>query len=68
MLVRNYPALFEMALSLSLQTTDEEKSEYHFAKAVELMKTELEQNQGGHRAFIQIQGPGFAMGEIGSLV
>lgn len=68
MLIRNYPALFEMALSLSLQATDEEKSEYHFSKALELMKSELEQNQGGNRFSIQVQGPGFAMGEIGSMV
>jgi len=68
MLVRNYPALLAMALSLSLQATDEEKSEFHFNKAIELMRTELEQNQGNNRFAIQIQGPGFAMGEIGAMV
>ncbi|NBU69991.1 MAG: hypothetical protein EBS53_00855 [Bacteroidetes bacterium] len=68
MLIRNYPALHEMALSLSLQSSDQEKAKYHETQALQLLRSELEQNQGGQRASIQIQGANFSMGEIGALV
>lgn len=68
MLIRNYPALHEMALSLSLQSSDQEKAKYHEEQALQLLRSELEQSQGGQRVSIQIQGPGFAMGEIGAMV
>jgi len=68
MLIRNYPALFEMALALTLQTTDIEQSKYHEEQAMQLLRTELEQHIGGHRNNLKIQNPGFSMGDIGAMV
>jgi hypothetical protein len=68
MLIRNYPALFEMALSLNLQPTDAEQSKYHEEQALSLMRSELEQHIGAHQNQLRIQTPGFSMGDIGALV
>jgi hypothetical protein len=68
MLIRNYPALFEMALSLNLQPTDAEQARYHEEQALSLMRSELEQHIGAHQNQLKIQTPGFSMGDIGALV
>jgi len=68
MLIRNYPALFEMALALSLQTSDVEQSKYHEEQALQLLRSELEQYIGAHQNTLRIQTPGFSMGDIGAMV
>lgn len=68
MIIRNYTALHQMAFSLMLQSANPEQSKFHEEQALLLLKSELEQHQGGHRYSIQIQSPAFGAGEIGALV
>jgi hypothetical protein len=68
MIIRNYTALHQMALSLMLQSSNPEQSKFHEEQALLLLKSELEEHQGGHKYSIQIQTPSFGAGEIGALV
>lgn len=68
MIIRNYTALHQMALSLMLQSSNPEQSKFHEEQALLLLRSELEEHQGGHKYSIQIQTPSFGAGEIGALV
>lgn len=68
MVIRNYTAIHQMALSLMLQASNPEQSKFHEEQALLILRNELEQHQGGHRFSIQIQSPAFGAGEIGAMV
>jgi len=68
MIIRNYTALHNMALSLMLQASNPEQSKFHEEQALLILRSELEQHQGGHRFSIQVQSPAFGAGEIGAMV
>jgi len=63
MTITNYPVLFEMVQAL-MQSEKPDFFTFHENKAVELLRAELSEKRGGARLGMQIQGVGFAMGEI----
>lgn len=63
MVIQNYPALIEMVTAL-MQADKPDFFTFHENKAVELLRSELVEKRGGVRQGMQIQGVGFAMGEI----
>jgi hypothetical protein len=63
MTIQNYPALVEMVTAF-MQTEKPDFFTFHENKAVELLRAELLEKRGGARLTMQIQGEGFAMGEI----
>lgn len=63
MTIQNYPALVEMVTAL-MQSEKPDFFTFHENKAVELLRSELLEKRGGARLGMQIQGVGFAMGEI----
>ena len=63
MVIKNYPALLEMATAI-MQGEKPDFFTFHENKAVELLRAELVEKRGGARQGMQIQGVGFAMGEI----
>lgn len=63
MTIQNYPALVEMVTAFMMA----EKPDFftfHENKAIELLRAELLEKRGGARLTMQVQGTGFAMGEI----
>ena len=63
MAVKNYPAMLEMVTAL-MQTEKPDFYTFHENKAVELLRAELLEKRGGARLNMQVQGLGFAMGDI----
>jgi len=63
MTIKNYPALVEMVTAL-MQTEKPDFFTFHENKAVELLRAELLEKRGGARLNMQVQGDGFAMGDI----
>ncbi|NBS86831.1 MAG: hypothetical protein EBS60_01945, partial [Verrucomicrobia bacterium] len=63
MVIKNYPALVEMVNAL-MQAEKPDFFTFHENKAVELLRAELLEKRGGARLGMQVQGLGFAMGEI----
>jgi len=67
MTIQNYPALNEMVTAL-MQTDKPDFFTFHENKAVELLRAELLEKRGGARLNMQVQGEGFAMGDIPALL
>ena len=63
MTIKNYPALVEMVTAL-MQAEKPDFFTFHENKAIELLRAELLEKRGGARLTMQVQGEGFAMGEI----
>ncbi|MFZ9681460.1 MAG: hypothetical protein ACO3CL_08585 [Bacteroidia bacterium] len=63
MVIKNYPALLEMVTAF-MQSEKPDFFTFHENKAVELLRAELLEKRGGARLTMQVQGTGFAMGEI----
>jgi hypothetical protein len=63
MTIQNYPAMVEMVTAL-MQTEKPDFFTFHENKAIELLRAELLEKRGGARLTMQVQGVGFAMGEI----
>ena len=63
MAIKNYPAMLEMVTAL-MQTEKPDFYTFHENKAIELLRAELLEKRGGARLNMQVQGNGFAMGEI----
>lgn len=67
MTIQNYPALVEMFTAL-MQAEKPDFYTFHENKAIELLRAELLEKRGGARLNMQVQGTGFAMGEIPNLL
>ena len=67
MTIRNYPALVEMVTAL-MQAEKPDFYTFHENKAIELLRAELLEKRGGARLNMQVQGEGFAMGDIPHLL
>lgn len=67
MTIQNYPALLEMALALQ-QAEKPDFFTFHENKAIELLRAELQEKRGGSRFNLQVQGRGYAMGEIEAII
>lgn len=67
MVLKNYPALFEMVTAF-MQADKPDFYQFHENKAIELLRAELLEKRGGSRISMQVQGRGFAMGEISSII
>jgi len=63
MVIQNYPALSEMVTAF-MQAEKPDFFTFHENKAIELLRAELLEKRGGARLTMQVQGNGFAMGEI----
>ena len=63
MTIKNYPAMVEMVTAL-MQSEKPDFFTFHENKAVELLRAELLEKRGGARLNMQVQGLGFAMGDI----
>ena len=63
MTIQNYPAMVEMVTAL-MQTEKPDFFTFHENKAIELLRAELLEKRGGARLTMQVQGVGFAMGDI----
>jgi hypothetical protein len=63
MAIKNYPAMVEMVTAL-MQTEKPDFFTFHENKAIELLRAELLEKRGGARLNMQVQGLGFAMGDI----
>ena len=68
MYIRNYPAILEMGLALSLQASTPDVAKYHENLALELLNSELRENRGAQRISLNVQAPAFAMGDVRALV
>jgi hypothetical protein len=68
MLILNYPAILEMVLALKAQATSPEVAKYHENNAIQLLRSELQENQSGNRFNLKIQAKAFAISEVPSLV
>jgi len=67
MTIKNYPALYMMVVAL-LQSDKPDFYQFHEAKAVELLRSELLEKRGGARLNMQVQGRGYGMGEIEAII
>jgi len=68
MFILNYPAILEMALALKAQATSPEVAKYHENNAIQLLRSELQENQSGNRFNLKVQAKAFAISEVPSLV
>ena len=68
MFILNYPAILEMVLALKAQATSPEVAKYHENNAIQLLRSELQENQSGNRFNLKVQAKAFAISEVPSLV
>ena len=63
MVIKNYPALAEMVTAF-IQADKPDFFQFHENKAIELLRSELLEKRGGARLGMQVQGEGYALGDI----
>jgi hypothetical protein len=64
MSIKNYPAIFNMALAALTITSNAEQSAMHEQKALLLLRDELRESKTGEHHSIQIQANNFALGGV----
>jgi hypothetical protein len=64
MSIKNYPAIFNMALAALTMTSNTEQSVMHEQKALMLLRDELRESKTGEHHSIRVQAENFALGGV----